>query len=208
MRHGTCFHRRLSAHQAGAAPHSAVAELGVVRRLRTHTVNRTVLFFALSVALTCESLASGRLLIFIYQPLTTLGTEQDAEVVVARIPLLTNLVPESIITHIGSANRLLQDSTANITDSNLLSLLGIRLSAEVVSGRHYRITLDIGAMLPTDRFGVTVDNVISGTIKCLQATFDENSENLGSYELHIQAKKDDKTDRSRYEGRYESKKKP
>ena len=33
MRHGTCFRRRLSAHHAGAAPHSAVAELGVVRRL-------------------------------------------------------------------------------------------------------------------------------------------------------------------------------
>ena len=28
-RHGTCFRRRLSAHRAGAAPHSAVAELGV-----------------------------------------------------------------------------------------------------------------------------------------------------------------------------------
>jgi hypothetical protein len=34
-RHGTCFHRRLSAHRAGAAPHSAFAELGVVRPLRT-----------------------------------------------------------------------------------------------------------------------------------------------------------------------------
>ena len=32
VRHGTCFHRRHSAHRAGAAPHSAVAELGVVRR--------------------------------------------------------------------------------------------------------------------------------------------------------------------------------
>jgi hypothetical protein len=28
--HGTCFRRRLAAHRAGAAPHSAVAELGVV----------------------------------------------------------------------------------------------------------------------------------------------------------------------------------
>jgi len=28
VRHGTCFHRRLSAHRAGAAPHFAVAELG------------------------------------------------------------------------------------------------------------------------------------------------------------------------------------
>ena len=32
MRHGTCFRRRLSTGHAGAAPHSAVAELGVVRR--------------------------------------------------------------------------------------------------------------------------------------------------------------------------------
>jgi len=30
VRHGTCFRRRLSAHHAGAAPHSAVAELEVV----------------------------------------------------------------------------------------------------------------------------------------------------------------------------------
>ena len=34
--HGTCFHRRLSARHAGAAPHSAVAELGVVRRSSRH----------------------------------------------------------------------------------------------------------------------------------------------------------------------------
>ena len=38
MRHGTCFHHRLSAHPAGAAPHSAVAELGVVRRFLAHTL--------------------------------------------------------------------------------------------------------------------------------------------------------------------------
>ena len=39
MRHGTCFRRRLSAHRAGAAPHSAVAELGVVRRFLAHPLN-------------------------------------------------------------------------------------------------------------------------------------------------------------------------
>ena len=41
MRHGTCFPRRLSAPHAGAAPHSAVAELEVVRRRYAHPVNRT-----------------------------------------------------------------------------------------------------------------------------------------------------------------------
>ena len=40
MRHGTCFRRRLSAHHAGAAPHSAVAELGVVRRFLARSVKR------------------------------------------------------------------------------------------------------------------------------------------------------------------------
>ena len=41
MRHGTSFRRRLSARHAGAAPHSAVAELGVVRRCyaQTQTTN-------------------------------------------------------------------------------------------------------------------------------------------------------------------------
>jgi hypothetical protein len=30
VRHGTCFHHRLSTHHASAAPHSAVAELEAV----------------------------------------------------------------------------------------------------------------------------------------------------------------------------------
>jgi hypothetical protein len=41
VRHGTCFRRRLSARHAGAAPHSAVAELGVVRRCSRYHMNHT-----------------------------------------------------------------------------------------------------------------------------------------------------------------------
>ena len=48
---GRDFHRRLSTHHAGAAPHSAVAELGVVRRLPHVTVNR-----AFQILLVCGSL--------------------------------------------------------------------------------------------------------------------------------------------------------
>jgi len=48
VRHGTCFRRRLSTCHAGAAPHSAVAELEVVRRCYTHPVNGTfILAYAL-----------------------------------------------------------------------------------------------------------------------------------------------------------------
>ena len=178
-----------------------------VRRLNTRPMNLSIYILAASFALVCSSFAGTRILTFIYQPLTTLGTEHDAAVVVARIPVLINAVPESIISAIGWPNKLLQGATANIADSNLLSRLDIHLSADLVSGRHYRVTLDLRDMRSCEPYGVTADEVIAGTIKCLRATFDED-ENLVSYELRIQAKKDDKTDWSKYEGRYESKKKP
>ncbi len=147
------------------------------------------------------------MLTFIYQPLTTLGTEGDAAVVIARIPVLINVVPESIISSIAWPNKLLQGATTNIADSNLLSLLNIHISADLVSGRHYSVTLDLRDMRSCEPFGVTADEVIAGAIKCLQATFEED-QNLGSYALSILAKKDDKTDWSKYEGRYDSKKTP
>ena len=155
----------------------------------------------------CSSLAGTRILTFIYQPLTTLGTEGDAAVVVARIPILINAVPEAIIASIASPNKLIQSANANVPDSNLLSLLRIGLTAELVTGRHYRVTLDLREIRAVEPYGVTADEVIAGAIKCLRATFDED-ENLGSYELHVQSNKDDKRNWTRYEERYESKRKP
>ena len=73
-------------------------------------------------------------------------------------------------------------------EKDFLSLLRIVLSAEYVSGRHYRVTLDLREMRSTEPYGVTADDVIAGAIKCLHATFDED-QNLGSYELHIQSNK-------------------
>ena len=54
-------------------------------------------------------------------------------------------------------------------------------------------------------YGVTPEEVIAGAIKCLRATFDEHK--LGSYELRIQAKPDDKTNWRRHEARYGPRKK-
>ena len=50
MRHGTCFRRRLATRHAGAAPHSAVAEVGVVRRCHPSPV-RTLLFIFVCITL-------------------------------------------------------------------------------------------------------------------------------------------------------------
>ena len=53
MRHGTCFRRRLSTHHAGAAPHSAVAELGVVRRCSRFVKTQIKIFLGLMLLFSC-----------------------------------------------------------------------------------------------------------------------------------------------------------
>ena len=132
-------------------------------------MNRSIYVLAASFTLSCSSFAGTRILTFIYQPLTTLGTEQDAAVVVARIPVLINAVPESIIGSIARPNKLLQSATANIPDSNLLSLLDIHLSAELVGSKHYRVALDLRDMRSPEPFGVTADEVIAGAVKVPQS---------------------------------------
>jgi hypothetical protein len=169
-------------------------------------MNRCIRIAMLSLALACGAFASTRGITFIYQPLTTLGTDQDTEIVVTKIPVLTNTVEENLITHIASPNRLLQDATADVPDSNLLSLLHIRIEAELVDRKHFKVTLDLRDMLPTDDYDVTPLQVVAGAVKALRATFDEHP-GLGSYELHIRAKEGDKTDWSKHTGRYTSKKK-
>jgi hypothetical protein len=166
-------------------------------------MNRSILILALSVALVCSSRAGTRILTFIHQPLTTLGTDQDAAVIVARIPVLTNAVPESIIAHIASPNKLIQDSTAEIADSNLLSLLDIKISAKPVTERIYDVTLDIREMRPSDRFGVTAGEVVAATIECLKKMFGE--QRWDTFVLRIQSRDTDKTDWKPYEGRVDAK---
>lgn len=145
------------------------------------------------------------MLAYIYQPLTTLGTEGDAAVVVARVPVLVNAVPESVFGAIAWPNKLPQSDSAGVEDSNFISLLDIHLSAELLSGRHFRITLDLRDMKSCEPYGVTAEEVVKGAIQCLKATMDGDA-NFDSYELHILPKKDDKTDWHKHEGRFEVKK--
>ena len=167
-------------------------------------MKRCLVILVVSFALVGSSLAGTTMLHFIYQPLTTLGTEGDPAVVVARVPVLVNAVPESVLSAIAWPNKLLQGESTNVDDSNFISLLGIHLSAELVSGRHFRITLDLRDMRPCEPYGVTAEEVIAGTIECLKKTMDGDV-NYDSYELHIVPRKDDKTDWSRHEGRFEVK---
>lgn len=168
-------------------------------------MKRCLSILAVSFVLVGSSFAGTRVLSHTYQPLTNLGTEEDSHVVVTQVPLLINAVPESLIGSMAWPNKILQEESANMPDSNLLSLLKIHVSALLVGDKHYRVTLDLRDMLPSDHYGVTADQVIDGTVKCLQAIFDDFMSS--SYELVIQGRKDDKTDWSKHEGRYEAKRK-
>ncbi|MFC5457318.1 hypothetical protein [Prosthecobacter fluviatilis] len=170
-------------------------------------MKRGLFFLTLAVCVLGAACAHAgtRMLAFIHQPLTTLGTDGDAVVVVARVPVLVNAVPESFIGAIAMPNRLPQSESAGMPDSNLVSLLHMGVSVQLVKGRHFRIVLDLQNLGDCEPYGVTVKEVVAGTVQCLQATFDEGGGHLGSYELSILPKKDDKTDWSPYEGRYEAK---
>jgi hypothetical protein len=67
---------------------------------------------------------------FIYQPLTSLGTDSETKVVVAKVPIIVSGSPESVLTYISAPHQLLQRGPSIVDDSNLLSRLGISVEAK------------------------------------------------------------------------------
>jgi hypothetical protein len=110
---------------------------------------------------------------FVYQPLTTLGTDQEAEIIIARVPIIGDSVPESTIGYVSAPHKLLQREAAAVEDSNLLSCLNISVSAEWVSEKRYTATLDLSRMKPTEEFGVTEEAVVKAAVQCIRKTIDE-----------------------------------
>ncbi|MEX2581379.1 MAG: hypothetical protein WD342_20145 [Verrucomicrobiales bacterium] len=153
--------------------------------------------------------AGTRVLTFIYQPLTTLGTDQDSTVVIARVPILTNAVSEAIVAHIATPNRLVQDASAKIDDSNILSCLGAAISVQLQDGSHYSVTLDLTRLGDPQRFGVSARQVVESAVECVKRTIDETRlfhmpEQRVTWELHIQSRPEDEAAWEHYERRYEA----
>jgi hypothetical protein len=153
--------------------------------------------------------AGTRVLVFIYQPLTNLGTEQDPTIVIARVPVLTNAVSEGLVSHIASPNRLVQDASAKIDDSNIVSCLGAGISVQLQDSAHYTVTLDLTRFGEAERFGVTARQVVEAIIECIKRTIDETRlfhtpEQRVSWELHIASRSGQETTWKQYERRYEA----
>lgn len=142
---------------------------------------------------------------FVYQPLTTLGTDQDTKIIVVKIPVIANAVPESVISYISAPHKLQQREPAFAEDSNLLSRLGIGVSAEwFAEPRHYVATLDLSTMKPTSDFDLAEEVVIEAAIECIQRTIKEmGGESL--WKIRIVSRPQDRTKWTKYERDYRAK---
>jgi hypothetical protein len=111
---------------------------------------------------------------FVYQPLTTLGTDAESKIVVARIPIICSGSPESVLTYISAPHQLLQRGPAIVEDSNLLSSVGISVEGEwVEKSGHYLATLNLSQMQPAGLHGLSDDEVVFAALKCIRRTIDE-----------------------------------
>ena len=110
---------------------------------------------------------------FVYQPLTPLGTDQEAGIIIAKVPAILDSVPESTIGYVSAPNKLLQREPAVAEDSNLLSRLNISVSAEWISEKEYSAILDLSRMKPTEEFDVTEEAVVKAAVQCIRKTIDE-----------------------------------
>jgi hypothetical protein len=111
---------------------------------------------------------------FVYQPLTTLGTDSEARIVVAKVPIIVSGPPESVLVYISAPAQLLQRGPAIIEDSNLLSRLGISINGEAGPERGYYVaTLDLSQVKRTAQYGVTDEDVVRVALRCIRSTINE-----------------------------------
>ena len=141
---------------------------------------------------------------FVYQPLTTMGTDEDPAIIVAKVPVIAVGEPENLFQYISMPLKLQQHDFAHVDDSNLLSGLKIPVAGEWVSERESAVTLDLSAMEPTDSAEITDDAVVKAAIDCIRRTIDEIG-GKKTWKIRIVSREQDRAKWSKYETAYRPK---
>src|SRR4051812_6751659 len=111
---------------------------------------------------------------FVYQPLTTMGTDAEAAIVIAKVPIIASGAPANVLSYICAPHQLLQRGPQIVDDSNLLSRLGISVTGEEgADSTHFTATLDLSQMKSTKTYGVTDEAVVKATLRCIRSTINE-----------------------------------
>jgi hypothetical protein len=138
---------------------------------------------------------------FVYQPLTTLGTDSESQIIVAKVPIILSGSPETVLTYICAPHQLLQRGPGIIDDSNLLSRLGISVSGETAGPARYTATLDLSEMKLTRQYKLTDEEVVRATLRCIRNTINEVGEK-GIWKIRIIGRQQDGTKWHKYETDY------
>lgn len=141
---------------------------------------------------------------FVYQPLTTMGTDEEPRIIVAKVPVIAIGSPENLISYISMPLKLQQHEGGQVDDSNLLSLLKIKTSAEWVSERQNAVMLDLSAMEPTDSYELTDEAVVKSALDCIRRTIDELG-GKSTWKIRILSREQDRAKWSKYETVYRPK---
>ena len=141
---------------------------------------------------------------FVYQPLTTMGTDEDPAIVVAKVPVIAVGEPENLIQYISMPLKLQQHSWGHIDDSNLLSSLKIEVSGEWVSERESAVKLDLSSMESTDSYELTDHAVVKAALDCIRRTIDEIG-GKKTWKIRILCREQDRAKWSKYESAYRPK---
>ena len=138
---------------------------------------------------------------FVYQPLTTLGTDSESKIIIAKVPIIVSGSPESVLTYISAPHQLLQRGPSIVEDSNLLSRLGISVSGETSGPGRYVATLDLSLMKLTRQYELTDDAIVQATLRCIRSTINEVGEK-GIWRIRIIGRQQDGAKWRKYETDY------
>lgn len=167
---------------------------------------KSIIFAYLSALSLCFGGTSG--IVFVYQPLTPMGTDADPRIVVAKIPVIINANYESHLQWIAAPNKLLQAQQTPVEDSNLLSCWGISIDAEIRDGEDASlIRLDLTKMKSPPGYGLDDESVVSAAVECIQRTIDEIGQGL-AWELKIASKPGEAAKWGKFEKEYRAKSPP
>ena len=139
---------------------------------------------------------------FVYQPLTTMGTDSEAQIIVAKVPIIASGPPANVLSYVSAPHQLPQRGPAIVEDSNLLSVLGISVSGEEASesGR-FVATLDLSQMKLPKKFGLTEEAVVKAALHCIRNTINEVGEK-GIWRIRIVARSQDAAKWRKFETDY------
>ena len=139
---------------------------------------------------------------FVYQPLTTMGTDAEAGIILAKVPIIASGPPANVLSYVSAPHQLPQRGPGIVEDSNLLSVLGISVSGEEAAepGR-FVATLDLSQMRLTARYKLTDEAVVKAALRCIRNTINEVGEK-GIWKIRIVARPKDGAKWSKYETDY------